>query len=646
MEKKISYLNRDFNDCRQALIDFSKKYYPDLAINYDDASVASWMVDINAAAVDDLMYHLDRVYQETNIDSANEKSSLYALARNNGLKIPGPKGAMAEVKFTCLLPIRGENNREPDWSYAPIIRRGTKVTAGSQVFELLEDVDFAQQFNSDGISDRTFVPISNSNGIITQYKISKTAVVIAGESKVYKKVIYAKDVEPFLEITLPDSSVMNVESIVVKAGTSYQVVPTYGEFYSANEIIKCNGSDSGSADMVRFFEVESLAQQYRWDDVLEEGKAKTDTYVYNNNGETFPVCTVTRGEWKRTDRKFITEYTDNGYLKITFGAGISPETSCSDYRNATDFSKFRINRIINNSSLGYLPDANSTVFILYRVGGGKSSNVAEGAINYISKLNAELRGDDSATRNAVKGSIAVVSTSPSVSGKDMPSEKEIKYLIKYNSGAQNRCVCLKDYVSRVLQMPPKYGTPFRVGAAEENNKIMIYLLGLDYLGHLDGTLPLTLIENVTDYLSKYRMINDYIEVKSGKIINLSFDIDLFIDKNYNKSDVVLQVIETVKDYMDINKHLMGDDIFVGDIEKEISKVDGVLSIINLDVWNMHNGKEYSGTRISQEVEETVNDSEKSKLDLEASDGVIYSEGDTMLEIKYPEEDITVRCKTR
>ena len=30
--------------------------------------------------------------------------------------------------------------------------------------------------------------------------------------------------------------------------------------------------------------------------------------------------------------------------------------------------------------------------------------------------------------------------------------------------------------------------------------------------------------------------------------------------------------------MDINKLQMGDDIFVGDIEKEISKLDGVLNL--------------------------------------------------------------------
>ena len=232
----------------------------------------------------------------------------------------------------------------------------------------------------------------------------------------------------------------------------------------------------------------------------------------------------------------------------------------------------------------------------------------------------------------------------------MPTEQELKYLIKYNSSARNRCVTVKDYIAQLLKLPPRYGTPFRVGVNEENNKIMIYLLGLDSEGKLDATLPTALIKNIRDYIAGYRMINDYIEIKSGKIINVGFDIDLFIDKNYNKSDVIADVITTITDYMDINRHNMGDDVFVGDIQKEISKVDGVLNVIKLDVYNYFNGV-YSASRTTQQTEgdaESVSEGgSRIKLDLEASDYVIYSEGDSMLEVKYPSSsDINVRCKTR
>lgn len=643
MEKNISYLNRNFEDYRQALIDFSKKYYGDLEIEYDDASVASWLIDINADIADNLSYHIDRVFQETNINSANERASLYALARNVGFKVPGPKGAMAEVEFSCNLPVSNTSS-EPNYNYAPVIRRGTKISGGSQIFELLDDVDFSLQFDSNGNSNRTIYPVLNANGIITQYKVTKLAVVVAGESKVYRKVVRSRDITPFMEVLLPENNVMNVESIVVKRGTNYITNPTYGEFYydGDDEQICADGQDS--KETYRFFEVESLAQQYRWGDDVSSNEGRAVPLIYGYDG--VPTYSIVKGKWKEVKHKFITEYTDKGYLKVIFGAGI--DTGVDIDTDAKDFSKFQIQRLIQNDNLGYLPKEDSTIFILYRSGGGKASNLAKGAINSITYLDAEIGGSDASVRDSVRRTIRVVSTTPSVSGKDMPTEQELKYLIKYNSSARNRCVTVKDYIAQLLKLPPRYGTPFRVGVSEENNKIMIYLLGLDSEGKLDATLPTALISNIRDYIAGYRMINDYIEIKSGKIINVGFDVDLFIDKNYNKSDVIADVITTISDYMDVNRHNMGDDVFVGDIQKEISKVDGVLNVIKLDIYNYFGGN-YSASRTTQQTEgnpESVDGGTRIKLDLEASDYMVYSEGDSMLEIKFPESNVNIRCKTR
>ena len=56
----------------------------------------------------------------------------------------------------------------------------------------------------------------------------------------------------------------------------------------------------------------------------------------------------------------------------------------------------------------------------------------------------------------------------------MLSSDELKYYIKYNNGAQNRCVTIKDYHDRIAKLPARYGCPFRYGVIEENNKIMLY----------------------------------------------------------------------------------------------------------------------------------------------------------------------------
>ena len=644
MDKKIPYISRNYDDYRSALVELSKTYYPELDLSFDDASVGSWLIDLNAAIADELSYHIDRVYQETNINTAKKSSSLFTMARNAGYKVPGPKGAMCEVAFRCVLPLASSETKKVNWDYAPVIKKGTKVTSGSQTFELLEELDFSKQFNEDGVSNRLIQPIRDSNGIITSYSISKFAVVVGGESNIYKKYVSASDVVPFMEILLPAENVMNVESIIVKEGSSFQSNPTMGEFYMTSE---------ASGTTRRFFEVNSLSQQERWDAKYGNGNPNSaEVYEYGyedeETGKVVPTYSVTKGEWKAVKHKFVTEYTDSGYLKITFGSGVENE----NLDNASTFAEYQISRIMRNDALGYLPKGDSTIFILYRSGGGKSNNLPKGAINTISYLNADVTGPLAQVNGEVRASITVESTMESVSGKDMPSPEELKNLVKYSVAAQERCVTLKDYISRVQQLPSKYGCPFRVGATEENNKVVLYLLGVNNKGKLDTSLPIVLTDNIQNYLSKYRMINDFVEIKPGRIINLVFEPYVIIDKDYNAADVITNIKNTVLKYMDIKKHEMGEDIYVGDLAKEISKVDGVINLVRLRVYNIYDG-DHSTTRIGQATIDSTNcegdgviRSNMAEIDLDASDGIIYSEGDCMLEVRDTANDIVIKYKQR
>ena len=105
--------------------------------------------------------------------------------------------------------------------------------------------------------------------------------------------------------------------------------------------------------------------------------------------------------------------------------------------------------------------------------------------------------------------MSVYNPTTSIAGKDAPSTEELKYLVKYSIPTQDRCVTLKDYKAKILQIPPKYGCPFRCNAMEENNKIIIPMLGLNYNGKLDSTLPEILVQNVKEWLSNYKNLTDY-----------------------------------------------------------------------------------------------------------------------------------------
>ena len=665
--KKINYLARTFSDYRSELINFSKKYYPELADDFNDSSVGAWFIDLISSVSDNLSYHIDRMYQETNPNSATLKSSVLSSARSNGLKIPGPKASMCEVKLSCSLPVDPDNIAMPDWRYAPILRRTSMVSASNYNFHLTEDVDFAEQFNSDAFSNRDFAPNRNPNGSITSYTVSKTTIVVNGTTRVFKKVLQSTDIKPFMEIILPDTNVMGVESIIFKESTDFSNDPDIQDYYYDEEQFKV---DDNAAMTFRYFEVNSLADQWRFgsesnfDDNVIKDTFNPEVYVdyTEENDSSSRTTRFYKGKWKPITQKFMTEYTDNGYMKIIFGSGV-------DYRDvptgSTKYGEYRASKIINNDMLGVLPKQGWTMFVLYEVGGGSETNLGAGSINSISIMNAQFHTDSPDLSASLKGqvlnSFSVTNLTPSVAGKDAPSVDEIKYLTKYNSSAQDRCVTLKDYKFKLMSMPPKYGAPFRAAVIEDNNKISMSLLGLKNNGNLDKSLPRTLVDNIMEYMSHYRTINDYIEVRSGRIYNLGFSVDAFVDKTYNNASVVSKIISKIKDYMDIKKHDMGEDVFIGDLEKEIMLIDGVLGLIALRVYNIYseNSGRYSTDKAPYPILNAqadcntvsmpvfnVNGGQAYPIDLDAIDRVLHSDYNSMFEILNPTNDIVVRTKAR
>lgn len=661
-DKKISYLSRNFDDYKQSLIEFVKKYYPQIANNFNDASIGSWLIEIVAAVADNLSFHLDKTFNETQIDSATEASSIYSIARNSGFKIPGPRPSVAEETFSCVVPVYNHDTTNdpslygmPNTSLMPLIKRGTKVYSGSQYFEVMEDIDFSEQFNSDGYSDRTLYANADANGNISSYTIKKKSLVVGGQSKIYTQLLNESDITPFMEILLPDKNVLSIESVLIKEGTHFESNPNMSEFTMQNEYAMIN-----QQEMWRYFEVNSLSEQYRWGDdnkvsgTTVQGESVVYTYGFNDlkKNAVIPTCTAVKGEWIPITQKFITEYTDNGYIKLIFGCGEQAGATRDYYCNMSDLSKYQVSRMIRNNFLGKLPKGGTTLYVLYRVGGGSESNVAANTITSFANLDVDFPTcyDSNNVANIlgkIKKSITCTNELPSVSGKDAPNIDEIRSMIKYHNAAQERCITVKDYEERLLLMPSRYGTPFRVSVVEENNKVMIYLLGIDNNGHLSDKIPVVMAKNIENYLSKYRSINDFIEIKNGRIINISIEMDLFVDKNYKVENVLLDVTNTIKEYMSVNKHQLGSDIYIGDIERVVGNVRGVLNVIDTRIFNEF-GKEYSDTITTQAI---IEDTETTRMnsyefDLIANQYMLNGETDEMFEIKYPERDIRIKVMQR
>lgn len=601
---KISYTERDFVGLRTDLLKYVKEQYPELIQNANDASIFSVLLDLNAAIGDNLNYHIDRSLQETVLEYAQQRSSLFNIARTYGLKIPGNRPSVAVVDLSVTVPVMGdkENTR-----YLGLLRRNSQFKGGGEVFELVNDVDFASAYDSKGFPNRTKTPNFDSNGNVINYTITKREVVVNGVTKVFKKVITSTDVKPFLKVFLPEKNVLGVTAVMQKDGTSIQALPKNTDFINATN---------------KWYEVEALVQDKVF---IEDSSKKSDK----------PGIKI--GKWQNTDQRFITEYTPEGFFFLTLGGGSSSAEDSLDDLTSTGY-KLDLNQYMNNLSLGRAPQSNTTIFIQYRVGGGKGTNVGPNSVNTVASIDFAINGPISSINSAVRDSLTVNNVTSAIGGANQPSVEEIRNYISFNFSAQQRAVTINDYVSRIQTMPSVFGSPAKVGVMEVENKIFINLLSYSEDGSLTSKVSTTMMKNIAEYLSDYRMLNDYISVTSAEVIDLSLEMDLIIDPGFNQADIVTNIIDKTTTFFSPDNKEMGKDVFTGELTKDIVNQPGVINLVDLRLFNKVGG-DYSENTVSQPYKNA------STKEIALIDGTLFAQPNQIFQVKLPNKDIAVRIKT-
>lgn len=603
-EKRISYTVRDFQEVRTELINFTKTYYPELIDNFNDASIFSALLDLNAAVSDNLHFHIDRSVQETVLQYAQQKSSIFNIARTYGLKLPGQRPSVALVDFSITVPANGDKDDE---RYEGILRRGSQVTGVGQIFENVYDIDFSSPYNSQGFPNRLKIPNFDGNNNLISYTITKRELVVNGITKVFKQVITANDVRPFFELFLPEKNVLGVTSVIQKDGTNYANVPTVSEFLSP----------AG-----KWYEVDALAQDRVF---IEDSTKPTD----------LPGVKV--GQWVVTNDRFITEYTPEGFLKMTFGGG---NTSAED--QLREFARSGIETLpmqnyLNNFSLGSTLKANTTIFVQYRIGGGLGTNIGVNTINQIGTVSFFVNGPSESTNTAVVNSLRCTNVTAAIGGAGLPTLEEIRNFVSFNFSAQNRAVTINDYEALIRKMPGQFGAPAKVSVVEEDNKIRVKILSYDTSGALTSIVSNTLLNNLAEYLSNYRMINDYISIETADVIDLSVEASVVLDASQNQGVVVGTIINKISDYFNPSTRQLGGNVNISEINKIIQSENGVISLTELKVFNKVGG-EYSSSETSMKY------ADSSTKQIEPTDNTIFALPTQIYQIRYPNKDITVKVK--
>ena len=606
---KISYSERDFVSLRGELLNYVQDQYPDLIQNANDASLFSVFLDLNAAIADNLHYHIDRSLQETVLQYANQRSSLFNIARTYGLKIPGNRPSVSVCDFSITVPVlqtSGGGDKE-DFRYLGTLRRGSQIKGAGQVFENIHDIDFSVPFDATGFPNRTKVPNFNNNGNIVSYTITKREVVINGITKVFKRVITNNDVLPFLKIFLPEKNILGVTGVIQKDGTNIQAVPKATEFITSQN---------------KWYEVDALAQD--------------KVFVIDTTKQS-DLPGVKVGKWQTVNQRFTTEYTPEGFFYLTLGGGTSSSQTTLDDFTTQGFT-MDLSRYMNNFSLGSSPRANTTLFIQYRVGGGKATNIGPNTLNTFGTIDFVLNGPNININRSVTESLSVNNVTAAIGGNNQPTVEEIRNYIGFNFASQKRAVTLSDYKVLMDTMPSIFGAPAKSGVMEVENKVMVKLLSYNTDGSLTSNVSTTLMNNISEYLSDYRMLNDYITIEPAEVIDLSLEIDLLIDPSFNSGVIITNVINTTNEFFAPRNREMGTDVFVGELIKDLGAQDGVKNLIDLRIYNKVGGQ-YSSNEVSQRY---IDDATKQ---IELIDGVIFAQPTQSFQVRYPTKDVLVRVKS-
>jgi hypothetical protein len=574
------------------------------------------ILDLNAYVGDLLSYSIDKKYNELFLDGVKKRDSVYRMAKTFGFKVPGVRPSLTLIDFSIEVPTTANG---PDYSYAPVIRAGMQVKGGGQTFETVDDVDFASDFSERGTANRTIQPILNGNQDLIKYRILKREQVKAGVTRIIKVEVPSGEEKPFMEIVLPEKNVLEIVSVIAESGVGLNYTPSYTDFNDNNK---------------KYWEVNYLAIN--------------KVFVDDDNESS--VNGVKIGKYLEISKRFTKEFMSDGTCKLTFGGGYENYDSYQEYLdnivNAECCSKttnLNVSNLLLNPSLGEIIPGNSTLYIKYRIGGGALTNIGQNMLQSVSNINAVILGSNATINQQVLASIRANNPIPAVGGRGLPTVSEIKSFIASNFASQERCVTLEDYIARAYQIPGKFGAPFRVYGEVSDNKIILYILTKDANGKLNTVSTNVIKNNLVEYLTAYRMINDFVEINDGKFVNLEIQSDLYVDKSYNSSEVKLNAIKTIQDFFDIDKWQMNQHIYVSQLTDILRDVPGVINVVDVRFYNLEGGP-YSSTLSSQARGNVTQDISLGvyKTEIEYIDNTIYSTPLSMFEVRYPEKDIKIR----
>jgi hypothetical protein len=273
----------------------------------------------------------------------------------------------------------------------------------------------------------------------------------------------------------------------------------------------------------------------------------------------------------------------------------------------------------------------TTITINYRYGGSLSDNVPAGEISNVKVLRTTF-GSSVPFNIAgnIRDSVAVVNNRSSVGGEDEPTLQELKLAAVLGKNSQGRIVTREDLISRTYTMPANLGRVYRASVRDNPNNPLaaqLFIISRDVDNQLILS-PDTLKENLSLYLSAYRLISDAIDIVDAPIVNYGIEYVITVKAGYRNDQVVQAVNSEIKELLKIENIQLDQPIIISEVENIILNVLGVQSILSLKFKNL-NGV----------VDGNLYSTYKYAIQRNIDRGMIFPPRGGIFEIKFPNDDI-------
>ncbi len=663
--KDIKYLNKDFASFRANLIDFAKTYFPKTYADFNESSPGMMFIEMASYVGDVLSYYVDDTLKESIMTTAEDITSVIALSQYLGYKPKLSSPAVTTLSVYQLVPSIGTSvNNKPDSKYYLRIKQGMRVKSpNNTIFRTTDIVDFSNE------ADREIAVYQRdaNTGEPTFYLIKKYVQAISAEVRQVE--VTFGNYQAFQTINIEDTNLISIYDVRDSNDNKYYEVPYLGQ---EMVFIDYPNTEANDPDLYRFKEtvpyiLKTIKTPRRFTTKVNENKTTTIQFG--------------AGDPTASDEQLIPNLKNVGLGLPNSISRLEESFDPTNFLKTKTYGTSPSNTTITVSYLvggGISSNVNSNT--LTKIDGIEFDDQTQ-----------RYTASELGLYSAAKNSVAVDNEVPATGGRGSETIEEIRQNALANFGAQNRAVTAKDYQVRVLSMPSKYGgiakayatadgtldnnSPSSILASpkalqeftdlvmsfvkkpdnleptatsvkadvqkfltgkvgnpnEKNNPfaINLYLLGYDINGNLTG-LNRGVKENLKIYLNEYRMLTDGININDGFIINIGIDFEVKCYENYNKSDILANCINDLKEYFSIDKWTFNQTINLSEVELLLANVEGVISVPFLEINNKCSGN-YSSNSYN--------------IKAATRDKIIYPSLDpSIFELKFPDIDIKGRVK--